>query len=270
MRDDEGHPELRRALCRGALAMGWMLMTTGNLGAAPAFKLKPAAGYFSSPQTLALLAAAQAGNAARVRQLVAEGADPNDEGPAAQPNRIRLLHYAVAADDAHAVRLLVTAGADPERDAPGFGNAFLFAQFLDKLQMLGLLLELKPPGRLAQQTQQRLLFRAVELPRPRALLLLVQAGIPIDLADEAGNTAFLQALSARDYEMAEWLLQQGAASVREPTPADFTPANMVQFQLGRVQPGSPSHARLARMQALMQSKGAVFPAPTPQQVREAR
>jgi hypothetical protein len=45
---------------------------------------------------------------------------------------------------------------------------------------------------------------------------------------------------------------------------------MVQFQLGRVQPGSPSHARLARMQALMQSKGAVFPAPTPQQVREAR
>jgi uncharacterized protein len=261
---------LRRSLCGAAGATGLILMTTGNLRAAPAFKLKDPDAYFAEPAVRALIEAARAGDEARVRRLVAEGADPNQEGPQGQPNRLRPLHYVVAANDGRAARLLMAVGADPEMDTAGFGSAFIFALVLDNLPMLGMLLELRPPARMATETQRQVLFQSVRLPRPRALALLLQAGIPIDLENGAGNTVFLQALAAQDFEMAEWLLQQGAAVVREPTPAGLTPANAVQFHLGRVRPGSPGQARLLRMQAQMQAKGAVFPAPTPEQVRASR
>ncbi len=45
------------------------------------FDLQPPTYYFNNPASLALLQAALHGDQAKARELVADGANPNDEGP---------------------------------------------------------------------------------------------------------------------------------------------------------------------------------------------
>lgn len=252
------------------LSIGLTLMMTGTSGAAPVFKLKAPGEYFSDTKTLALLSAALAGDLGRARELVAEGANPNDDGPKDKPNRIRLLHYAIAANNPHAVRVLVAVGADPELNAQGFGRGLLFAIVLDNVEMLSLLLDLRPVSSLSKDTLEYLLFRSVALPRPRCLELLLKRGTPVDFPDGAGDTILIDAMDAQDYDLAEWILLRGAAVVREPTVAGTTPANTVQFHLNKFVPGSPTYNKVLRLKQLMEARGAVFPAPTPQEIRKRR
>ena len=245
-------------------------MMTGNSNAAPVFKLKAPGEYFSDARTLALLNAALAGDLPRARQLVAEGANPNDEGPKDKPNRIRVLHYAIAANNAQAVRVLIGVGSDPELKAEGFGRAFLFAMTLENVQMLSLLLDLRPIASLSKDTMEYLMFESVTQPCVRCLELLLKCGAPIDFPDAAGYTILVRAMDAQDYDLAEWILLQGAAVVREPTISGMTPANSVQFHLNKFKPGSPTYNKVLHLMQLMAARGAVFPAPSPQEIRAQR
>ena len=124
--------------------MGVIIMMTTNANAALSFKLKPPQYYFADNKTLSLLTSAMAGDLQKAKQLVVQGANPNDEGPHDNPyNRLRPLHYAIAANNTQAVRILVTVGADPELSAQGFGRSFLFAMTLENIKMLSLLLDLR-------------------------------------------------------------------------------------------------------------------------------
>jgi len=77
--------------------------------AAPQFKLKPIDYYFSDPRVQGLLQAALDGNQPFAQQWVNQGANPNEEGPQNTPyNRLRLLHYAIAAENVQALRILVS------------------------------------------------------------------------------------------------------------------------------------------------------------------
>lgn len=252
------------------MSIGVIMMAATSNAAVPSFKLKAPTDYFSDTQSLALLNAALTGDFAKAKQLVAEGANPNDEGPLDNPNnRIMLLHYAIAANNAQAVKVLITSGADPERVVEGFGRAFLFAMTLDNVEMLSLLLDLRPIDSLAKKTVKLMLFESVLLPRPRCLELLLKHGAPIDFQDDAGYTILMQALSAGDFDLTEWILQQGA-SINIEAINGATPTNSVQDKLFRIQPGSESHQKLLRIKSLMEEKGAVFPALSPEEIRAKR
>ncbi len=261
---------LKAVLRTLGLGIGLIFMMTGTSGAAPVFKLKAPAEYFSDTKTLALLNAALAGDLGRARQLVAEGANPNDEGPKDKPNRIRLLHYAIAANSAQALKVLMAVGADPELKAEGFGRAFLFAMTLENIEMLSLLLDIRPIATLSKDTLEYIMFESVRQPCPRCLELFLKRGAPIDFPDGAGNTILISAMNAQDYDLAEWILLQGAAVVREPPLSGITPANAVQFHLNKFIPGSPTYNKVLRLKQLMEARGAVFPAPSPKDIRESR
>lgn len=265
---------------RAALALmaGWVLLGCGpgwskmetNTAAAPAFALKPAEHYFADARALALLRAALAGDAARAKAALAEGAAADAEGPLSNPdNRLRLLHYAVAADNAAAARLLAELGADPERDTLGFGPALLFAITLDKPPLLAALLDVRPFAKLAADTQRTLMFRAVSLNRPRCLDMLLARGAPVDLRDTAGYTVLMRAVGALDVPLALQLLDKGA-SLQVESVGGATPANLTQMLLQRAQAGSPLHAGLTQLKTAMQARGVNFPAPTAQEVKSAR
>ena len=246
------------------------MMMTANASAAPVFKLKAPKEYFSDPATLALLKAALEGDLPTAKQLVVQGANPNDEGPKDNPyNRIRLLHYAIAANNAQAIRVLMAVGADPELKTEGFGRALMFAMTLDNVEMLSLLLELRPVGSLSQNTLKSLLFGTVSMPRPRCLELLLKRGAPIDFPDGADHTIMMRAMDAQDYDLAEWLLLQGA-SVHIETEKGMTPAYLVQFHLQKFEPGSPTYNKVLRLKELMEARGAKFPALSPAEMRAKR
>jgi ankyrin repeat protein len=239
-------------------------------GRGPSFKLKGPSEYFTDKNTLGLLSAAISGDLPKAKQLVAQGADPNDEGPKNNPhNRLRLLHYAIAADNAEAVKVLVAVGADPELDTEGFGPGFVFAMTLKRIEMLSLLLDLKPMARLAKDTIQSLLFGSVRQPCPPCLELFLQRGAPIDFQDGAGYTILMRAIDAQDYDLAQWIVLQGA-SVKIEATSGMTPAYSVQYDLQKFTPGSPTYEKVLRLKALMEARGAVFPAPSPKEVRERR
>lgn len=246
---------------------GGMMTLTAN--AVPTFKLKAPSEYFTDTRSLALLNAALIGDTTKVKQLIAEGANPNDEGPLDKPNRLRLLHYAIAADNTQAVKILMASGADPEMVVKGFGRALLFAMTLDNIEMLSLMLDLKPITSLSNDTIETLLFESIFKPRPRCLAVLLQHGAPIDFRDAAGYTILMRASNAGDFDLMEWLIQKGA-SVNIETTNGVTPAYSIQDKLARIQPGSESHQKLLRIKKLMEEKGAVFPALSPEEVRAKR
>lgn len=79
----------------------------------------------------------------------------------------------------------------------------------------------------------------------------------------------MRAMDANDYDMAEWLLLQGA-SVHTEAISGMTPAYSVQYDLKKYKPGSPPYQKALHLKELMQARGAVFPAQTPDQVRAKR
>jgi hypothetical protein len=180
---------------------------------APTFKLDAPGAYFDDALTRALLSAALAGDLAKARDAVARGASPDAEGPKSNPyNRLRLLHYAIAADSVAAIRTLIAVGANPESDTQGSaGLPLLFAETLDKPELLSLMLDLRPVDTLLPDTKDSLMFHAVSEGRPRCLAVVINHGLSIDYPDAAGQTVLMRSLDAQDYDLAAWLMEQGAS-----------------------------------------------------------
>lgn len=266
-----GTETLRSVFHLFVLSIGAIMTMTPIVNAASVFKVKPSTYYFDNEKNLALLDAALAGNFGVATQLVVEGANPNAEGPTSNPyNRLRLLHYAIAVNNSKAVKVLVTLGADPELNTPGgAGPAYLFAINLENLDALSVLLDLRPVESLSKDTIRHLLFESVVLSRPRCLELLLKRGAPIDARDKSGYTVMMRAIDAQDYEMAEWLLKQGA-SVHIEAKGGMTPAYSIQYDLQKFKPGSPTRNKVLHLKKLMEERGAVFPAPSPEEVRAKR
>ncbi len=236
------------------------------------FDLQSPTYYFNNPTSLALLQAALQGDEAKAKALVAAGANPNDEGPILEDKnagRLRLLHYAIAAGNKQAVQTLIAVGADPELSVQSYGRAFLFTLTLDNVEMLALLLDLRPINTLSKDTLEYLLFRAASKDRSRCLELLLQRGAPIDFPNGAKHTILMRAILGQDFDLAEHLLELGA-SVNIETPSGGTPANLVQWMLPRYIPGSPTYLQLERIKKLMEERGVTFPTPKPEEIRARR
>lgn len=248
--------------------MGLIIMTGTDTSRKPVFRLNPVREYFDDEKTVSLVSAAMTGDIVKARWLVAEGANPNDEGPRSNPyNRLRPLNYVIAANNLTAVKILMDVGADPELDVAGFGSAFIFtAIVLRNADMLSFLLDLRPVNTLSKDTIEDLLFESVSFNCRPCLELLLKRGAPIDTLDDAGYSIMMDAMDCQDYDLAEWLLLKGA-SVHIEAGSGVTPAYSVEFHLRKFQPGSPTYKKVQHIKELMQARGVVFPAQTPEQVR---
>lgn len=251
------------------MATGVIMMMTTNAIGARSFNLKAASEYFNDDRTVAVLKAALDGDLTRAQLLVSKGANPNDEGPRNRPyNRIRPLHYAIAANNQQAVKVLLAVGADPEMTVTGYGPAILFTMTLRNIDMLRLLLDLRPIKTLSKDTLEDLLFEGTDY-CPQCFDLLLQRGMPIDFPDGAGYTILMREMDGYHFDLAEWLIQKGA-SVHVEAKSGMTPAYSVQYDLQRFKPGSPTYSKVLHLKKLMEERGAVFPAATPEQVRARR
>jgi len=237
---------------------------------APKFKLEAPAKYFDDVLTQSLLAAALAGDLAQAKAAVARGASPDAEGPKDNPyNHLRLLHYAIAAGSAPGIRTLLALGANPEIETQGSaGLPLLFAESLDKPELLSLMLDLRPVETLQPRTRKLLMFHAVTQGRPQCLAVVIGHGVPIDYPDDAGQTVLMRALDAQDYDLAAWLMEQGASVTV--VAHDMTVAWSLQYDLERFAPGTPSYQKVLALKQMAEQRGAQFPAKSPKQRREER
>lgn len=232
------------------------------------YKLQKPEYHFSDPAVQSLVKAALAGDKETALKLVADGVDPNAQGTTEPGSNFGFspLHYAIAAGSSQGIRLLVELGANPELKAKNMGMPLLFAIILNNVDILSLLLDLKPVDKLSPTTQQHLLFESARRDAPACLELLLQRGVPLDIKDSAGYNLFLRALDMQYFDLALWLLKRGSA-IDFLAGGDLSPAYSVQFDLERMKEGSLKKQLLLEIKQLMQTKGAVFPAESPDQIR---
>jgi hypothetical protein len=237
---------------------------------APKFKLGAPATYFDDALTQSLLAAALAGDLPKAKDAVARGASPDADGPKNNPyNHLRLLHYAIAADSVPGIRTLLAVGANPEIETLGSaGLPLLFAETLGKPELLSLMLDLRPVNTLSPRTRKLLMFHAVDEGRPECLAVVMKHGVPIDYPDDAGATVLMDAIDGQDYDLAAWLMEQGASVTF--VAHDRTIAWSIEFHLAKYVPGSSSYQKVLALKLMAEQRGAQFPAKSPKDRRAER
>ncbi len=262
----------RFAMYLGVLTMGlFELFGASSAKAAPS--LGPAEKYFD-PQPAALVRAALTEDAARVRELASAGVNPNSQGPRSNSKntpQITLLGYAVSQSNEPAIRLLIQAGASPlfeprEED----GDAFLFAIGRKDSKMLDALYRAWPISKVPAKTQSETAFAALRFNCNDCLKVMFKHGLPVGVLDSLGNSLFMEAMSREDLETAKWLLKDIGVLLDSETIRGVNSANILQGDLSRYRPGTPTHDALLRLQAVMQARGVVFPVETSTQRRASR
>lgn len=163
---------------------------------------------FTDVRSAELAEAAAAGNAARVRELVAAGANANDRGA----KGVTPLQWALYKHSVAGMQALLSAGADPAVGADDGMTAVHLAAMADDPRYLRLLLEhgasADTPNTVTQATP---LVSALMGERAQNFEVLLKAGAKPDVADRMGNTPLHQAAKINEFGHALELLQAGAS-----------------------------------------------------------
>lgn len=174
---------------------------------------------FGSARERMLIVAAQRGQAALVRLVLANGASP------ALTDRAGLtaLHWAARRGGAECVAELLGAGAPVDaRDRAGRTPLFDAVGAGADPHVLGLLLEAGADPELTDADGVRALMRAE---RSQAVALLLDRGAALEAADPRGRTALMHAVLRRDADVARALLCAGA-DPRRPDRDGRTPLDL--------------------------------------------
>lgn len=132
-----------------------------------------------------LAAAAADGDAARVRELVRQGADPNAHGD----RGVTPLQFALLAQNADGMRALLDAGADPDQPGLGGATAVHTAAIADDPRYLRLLLEAgADPDARHGETGATPLADAAGPRTDAQFRMLLEAGADPGTSDRTGNT----------------------------------------------------------------------------------
>lgn len=160
----------------------------------------------------ALLNAAREGEVESARLLLKAGADVEGRGGAMPP-------LAAAALRGHAimVRLLIRNGADVNAVGENDLSALMNAVKLNHLAVAKILLEAGASMRVLDRAGDNLLAVAVNENYPDMLALLLRQGVPPDLADRNGLTALYWAEYLQRPELAQLLRNAGADAARKKT-----------------------------------------------------
>jgi|GEM_PF-6899545 len=247
-------------------------MGAAAAGDARAPRLGPPESFFQGG-ALDLFQAASAGDEARVRDLVAQGVDPNSHGPASTSKatpQVSLLGYAAAVHDGRAAALLVAHGANPLAEArPEDGNDFVLPLVRHDAQALDLLYQLFPMSRIPAPVQAQNAFSALGFNCRPCLEVMLRRGLPPGVEDPAHYSLFMKALLAEDLDMAEWLLVDVQVPLTAQTVRGVNAPNMVQRALEQTyKPGTPTWTRYQKFRSVMEDRGVRFPVETAAQVRE--
>ena len=201
-----------------ALAVLWFALSQASFAEAaepPARARAQAAGANDGQADARLVRAAEAGDAAAVKRLIAEGAAIN-----ARDGRGRTaLLAATHANRVDAARVLLDAGADVNLQDDIQDSAFLYAGAQGRLEILRLMLrpdaKSKPDFRVRNRYGGNALIPACHYGHVETVRELLKTTIDVNHVNNLGWTALLETVilgdgSARYVEIARLLLTHGA------------------------------------------------------------
>lgn len=162
---------------------------------------------FTDPATALLADAVKAGDAARMKELIAGGANPNAQGE----KGITLLQWAMLNHSRDGFDALLAAGADPARGNDEGMTAVHLAAMADTHRYLRALLDKgASPDTPNTVTGATPLMSALMAERADNADLLLKAGAKVGAADRQGNTALHLAAKINETGRVLQLLEAGA------------------------------------------------------------
>ncbi|WP_242112775.1 ankyrin repeat domain-containing protein [Luteimonas aquatica] len=162
---------------------------------------------FTDPSTASLAEAAKDGDAVKVRELVAAGANPNAESE----NGLPLLQWAMLNQSRTGFEALLAAGADPTRgDSDGDTAVHLAAQADTPYWLETLLKRGISPDTPNTKTQATPMMSALMSERSGNADLLMKSGAQLDAVDRQGNAAIHVAAKINETGRILKLLEAGA------------------------------------------------------------
>ncbi len=162
---------------------------------------------FTDSKTAALAQAAADGDAARVRELVRDGADPNAQGD----KGMNVLQYTLAEQSPDGLKALLDAGADASRPGMGGSTVIHNAAITDDAVYLEILLAHRAdPNARHGQTGATALAAAAGPRTDKQFRLLLSARADPKLADRSGDTPLHAAAMINAGAHVLLLLESGA------------------------------------------------------------
>lgn len=161
------------------------------------------------------LVACEKGNAAEVRKMLKEGANPNS----ARTSGATALSYAVAGRHTEVVRVLLDAKADPNRDSFGLAPLFLAAENGDIETVKALLAAGAKVNSRLRAVDEEMKVRNGDTPlmasasptgKAAVTRALLDAGADVDARADNGKTAVIQAAASENLDVLKVLLDAKA------------------------------------------------------------
>jgi ankyrin repeat protein len=186
--------------------------------------------YFEDPLQRALIEAVEGRDASKVRTVLEQGADVNAVGR----EGMTPLFWALAKQNLDGFKVLLEAGADPnvvvslpEHFQEPKAGAMEMAARLESTEYLRALLESggNPNTIVNEEWQMPVLYRAIMSRRLNNVETLLEHGADINHQDKSGATPLMQSVTARQFEIALFLLRQGA----DPTIEVNTGSSVIDF-----------------------------------------
>jgi ankyrin repeat protein len=169
--------------------------------------------------------------------------------------------YAVANKKIGAMQELINLRADPTLVVSGVGAPLSLAASSDDLKLLEMLLK-SGCNPNAEFDDEPLIFLAQLQDRKETVKMLLDYGADIEARDSIGYTVLGEAIDTTHYDMALYLIEQGA-NVHSKTFDGVSIAYSTERALARMSPGSPGARKLERIIDMMKQRGVTFPAAPP-------
>lgn len=196
--------------------------------------IPPAFEVFTSDGLRRAAAAAEAGDVAQLRAIVASGPPPVDLNEVVAAG-VNLLMYEIVAQNETAVRALLDAGADPNALTPQGASPMLVAGSDQDPRWIRLLLDHRGDPDLKNQFGNPLLAMVVAYSPWATMVALLDRGAAIDATNATGQTATMRLAALHQWEHVDAMLERGA----DPTLADANGLTLRDFLKQRLPPDSP-------------------------------
>ncbi len=211
----------RTAASRGLAFLASLLLVacTQNAGARQGHDMSQ---QFEDPGAAALAEAAAAGDAATLKRLVADGANPD----ATSVRGSTLLQTAMLRGDRRGFELLLDAGADPAAGASNGDTAMHLAAAMDDTRWMRTLLDRGvSPDVPNTRNGETPLFTALEAKRDENIRFLLEHGANVEATDAHGATLLHQAARINSSAWVVRFLEAGVdPTARDRVGATFQPS----------------------------------------------
>lgn len=168
--------------------------------------------YFDSKPQAALASAAARGDVEAMKEALAQGADVNAVGN----EGITPLFWAMIKQNVEGYTFLLEQGADPNLNTPpprgqGYRSPIELAAAMPQTNYLEAALEHGgDPNKTYSAWDLPIIYQAIMHRQLDNVQLLIQNGAQINYQDRSGGTPIIEAVTAKQFEIALYLLRAGA------------------------------------------------------------